>query len=55
MVPIIIAKSFGFSSQESSKIVVGGTSLIIIVGVAIETLRQLETQSETKDYKGFLE
>ena len=55
MVPIIIAKSFGFNSQESSKIVVGGTSLIIIVGVAIETLRQLETQSETKDYKGFLE
>ena len=55
MVPIIISKSFGFSSQESSKIVVGGTSLIIIVGVAIETLRQLETQSETKDYKGFLE
>ena len=55
MVAIIIAKSFGFSSQESSKIVVGGTSLIIIVGVAIETLRQLETQSETKDYKGFLE
>ena len=55
MVPIIISKSFGFTTTESSKIVVGGTSLIIIVGVAIETLRQLETQSETKDYKGFLE
>jgi preprotein translocase subunit SecY len=55
LVPIIVAKSFGFTSQESARITIGGTSLIIIVGVAIETFRQIETASETKDYRGFLD
>ena len=55
LVPIIVAKSFGFTAQESSKITIGGTSLIIIVGVAIETFRQIETASETKNYRGFLD
>ena len=54
LVPIIVSKAFGFSQSESSTITIGGTSLIIIVGVAIETFRQIETASETKDYKGFL-
>lgn len=54
LVPIIVAKIFGFTTSEASAIVIGGTSLIIIVGVAVETFRQIETQSETKDYKGFL-
>lgn len=54
LVPILVAKIFGFSTTEASAIVIGGTSLIIIVGVAVETFRQIETQSETKDYKGFL-
>lgn len=55
LVPIIVSKAFGFTSTESSAITIGGTSLIIIVGVAIETFRQMETASETKDYKGFLD
>jgi preprotein translocase subunit SecY len=55
LVPIIVAKAFGFSSAEAKAITIGGTSLIIIVGVAVETFRQIETQSETKDYKGFLD
>ena len=55
MVPIIVSKAFQFSSSEASSITVGGTSLIIIVGVAIETFRQIETASETKEYKGFLD
>lgn len=54
LIPILVAKIFGFSTTEASAIVIGGTSLIIIVGVAVETFRQIETQSETKDYKGFL-
>ena len=54
LIPIIVAMAFGFSTSEASVIVIGGTSLIIIVGVAVETFRQMETQSETKDYKGFL-
>ena len=55
LVPIIVAAIFGFSRSEASVITIGGTSLIIIVGVAIETFRQIETASETKDYKGFLD
>ncbi len=55
LVPIIVAKVFNFSSSEASAITIGGTSLIIVVGVAIETFRQIETSSETKEYKGFIE
>lgn len=55
LVPILVSKIFGFTASEASVITVGGTSLIIVVGVAIETFRQIETASETKDYKGFLD
>ena len=55
LVPIIVSASFGFTASEASLITIGGTSLIIVVGVAIETFRQIETASETKDYKGFLD
>lgn len=54
LVPIFVAKVFSFSSAEQSTIVVGGTSLLIIVGVAIETAKQLETDSATETYKGIL-
>lgn len=33
----------------------GGTSLLIVVGVALETVRQLESQMLMRHYKGFLE
>ena len=55
LIPIIVSTVFQFSSTEASAITIGGTSLIIVVGVAIETFRQIETASETKDYKGFLD
>ena len=32
----------------------GGTSIIIIVGVVLETIRQIESQMVVRDYKGFL-
>lgn len=32
----------------------GGTSLLIIVGVAIETMKQLESQTVMRSYQGFL-
>lgn len=34
---------------------IGGTSLLIVVGVALETVRQLESQMLMRHYKGFLE
>ncbi len=50
-VPIIVAKIFDLPSSVQ----VGGTSLIIVVGVAIETVKQLKTQSQEKQYRGFID
>ncbi len=36
-------------------IALGGTSVIILVGVALETVRQLESQLMVRQYKGFLD
>ena len=33
----------------------GGSSLLIVVGVALETYRELESQLTMRHYKGFLE
>jgi len=33
----------------------GGTSIIIVVSVALETIKQLESQLLMRHYKGFLE
>lgn len=54
LVPIIVSKAFSFTSSEQSVITVGGTSLLIIVGVAIETVKQLETDSLTETYRGII-
>ena len=32
----------------------GGTSLLIAIGVALETMKQLETQMVMRNYSGFL-
>ena len=34
---------------------IGGTSVLIIVGVALETVRAIESQMLMRHYKGFLE
>ena len=39
----------------SLNIAFGGTSILIVVGVALETIQQLESQLVTRHYKGFLE
>jgi len=45
-----------FMSQGAKlNISIGGTSLLIIVGVALETVRQMESQMLMRHYKGFLE
>ena len=40
---------------RNSSLSIGGTSVIIIVGVALETVRALESQMLMRQYKGFLE
>ena len=39
----------------SLDITFGGTALLIVVGVAIESIQQLESQLVMRHYKGFLE
>ena len=34
---------------------IGGTSIIIVVGVALETVKALEAQMLMRHYKGFLD
>ena len=48
IVPIFFSGVFGASVSFA------GTSLIIVVGVVIETLKQIESQMRVRYYKGFL-
>ena len=41
-----------YSNIENANITLGGTGIIIVVGVALETYKQLETTLNQKDYKG---
>ena len=51
--PILISH---FSpTAKSSGISLGGTSIIIVISVALETIKQLESQLLMRHYKGFLE
>ena len=43
-----------FNGVFSTDVSFGGTSIIIIVGVVIETLTQIESQMRVRNYKGFL-
>ena len=40
---------------KNSSLAIGGTSVIIVVGVALETVKSLEAQMLMRHYKGFLE
>ena len=42
------------ASSYTSVFTFGGTSILIVVGVAIETFRELEAQLTMRNYKGFL-
>ena len=55
LIPLIVSKIFAFSASEASVITVGGTGLLIVVGVAIETMKQLEAQATEQTYSGFIE
>ena len=48
--PLIVGKAV-----QNSAMSIGGTSIIIIVGVALETVKALESQMLMRQYKGFLE
>ena len=44
-----------FSMATGANVSLGGTSILIVVGVALETMRQLESQMMMRHHKGFLE
>ena len=48
--PIVLANVFNLSSSVQ----IGGTSLLIVVGVAIETVKQLKTTTQAQEYHGFM-
>jgi preprotein translocase subunit SecY len=47
--PVICGAIFNINSLQ-----IGGTSLLIMEGVALETVKQIEAQMVTRNYKGFL-
>ena len=49
IVPIIVSGLFSISRLSFM-----GTSLIIIVGVVLETIKSIESQMLVRNYKGFL-
>ena len=50
VLPVIMGAAFGIQGIQ-----IGGTSLLIMEGVALETVRQIESQLVMRNYKGFLE
>ncbi len=55
MFPIIYSQVAGLFTENGMNLAVGGTSIIIMVGVALETQKQLESQMMMRHYKGFLD
>ena len=51
LVPLIV----GAISTNLSNVALGGTSVIIVVGVALDTVKQMEAQMLMRHHKGFLE
>jgi preprotein translocase subunit SecY len=52
MAPSLFIKYANFSPATAKAL--GGTSVLIVVGVAIDTMRQIESQISMRSYKGFL-
>lgn len=50
ILPVIVGRLAGLPDQIS----IGGTSLLILVGVALETMKQIESQLIKRHYKGFI-
>jgi len=52
VLPSIFIRYGGFSQANSRAL--GGTSVLIVVGVALDTMRQMESQMMMRSYEGFL-
>lgn len=54
MIPIWLSNYIYFNDQGNLSAVVGGTTILILVSVAIDTLRQIEAQVTVVDYDQYL-
>src|SRR6266540_3268282 len=52
VLPSVFIRYGGFSQATSRAL--GGTSVLIVVGVALDTMRQMESQMMMRSYEGFL-
>jgi len=52
VLPSVFINHFGFS--QATPRALGGTSVLIVVGVALDTMRQMESQMMMRSYEGFL-
>ena len=52
VLPSLFIRYFGFSQATTGAL--GGTSVLIAVGVALDTMRQMESQMMMRRYEGFL-
>ncbi|MCD8398751.1 MAG: preprotein translocase subunit SecY [Lachnospiraceae bacterium] len=51
---IVVLVPIFFNGVFSASVSFGGTSIIIIVGVILETIKQIESQMVVRNYRGFL-
>lgn len=51
---IVAVVPYIFSGLFGARVSFGGTSIIIVVGVIVETVKQIESQMLVRNYKGFL-
>ncbi len=51
---IVAVIPFFFNGVFGAQVSFGGTSIIIVVGVVLETVKQIESQMLVRNYKGFL-
>lgn len=50
----ILPVFFGKFADMPASVQLGGTSLLIVIGVALDTMKQIEAQLIKRDYKGFI-
>jgi len=50
VLPVVLQ---AFASGSSTTLVIGGTSLLIVVSVALETIKQLKAQLQVREYESF--
>jgi preprotein translocase subunit SecY len=51
LVPLVAT---ALTKLPTNQLYLGGTAILIVVGVALDTMKQIETQLIMRQYKGFI-